>query len=41
MLLNNIIMKEEKEEPRNNGAEALKLILGLISVGFMIYVLTR
>ena len=34
-------MKEEQEEPQNNGAEAIKLILGLAAVGYMIYVLIK
>ena len=34
-------MKEEQEEPVNNGAEAIKLILGLAAVGYMIYVLIK
>jgi len=32
---------EEQEEPQNNGAEAIKFILGLLAVAYMIYVLTK
>ena len=34
-------MKEEQEEPVNNGAEAIKLILGLAAVGYMLYILFK
>ena len=34
-------MKEEQEEPQNNGAEAITFILSLAAVGYMLYVLFK
>jgi len=34
-------MKEEQEEPQNNGAEAITFILSLAAVGYMLYVFLK
>ena len=40
-ITNKTKMKEEKEEPQNNGAEAITFILSLAAVGYMLYVFLK